>query len=124
VSLAAPWQWTLPLLITCLLGAATAVGVIWTIVQRHRAEQRQQLWNRMQWALDAITASNPEARAVGAMAVSHLASMADNQTAAQRRFWKYASKALPARYSLPARPPAKLTQYDVELLDQALETLN
>lgn len=104
VSLAAPWQWTLPLLITCLLGAATAVGVVWTIVQKHRSDQRQQLWNRMQWALNSMTSSNPEARAVGAMAVARLA----------------ASNHLPKGEG----PPAKLTTYDVELLDQALEALD
>lgn len=105
VAMAAPWQWTLPLLITVILGAATAVGVIWTIVQRHRADRRQQLWNRMQWALDAAT-SEEEVRAfVGALAIEHLLE-------ADEHAEKYGG------------PPIKMTTYDVDLLDRTFKGLD
>lgn len=103
VSLAGPWQWTLPLLITVLIGAATAVGVVWTLIQKHRADRRQQLWNRMQWALDALISSDPDTAMVGALAVNHLVKSSSRPKGSQ--------------------PPIALTQYDVDLLEQALEIL-
>jgi len=105
VAMAAPWQWTLPLVITMLLGAATAAGIIWTIIQRHRSDRRQQLWNRMQWALDAAT-SDDEVRAfVGALAIEHLLE-ADGQP------------------SKKGGPPIKMTTYNVDLLNQTFKGLD
>lgn len=103
VSLAGPWQWTLPLLITVLIGAATAFGVVWTLIQKHRADRRQQLWNRMQWALNALISGDPDTAVVGALAVDHLARSSSRPKGSQ--------------------PPIALTQYDVELLEHALEIL-
>ncbi|WIE65077.1 hypothetical protein Q9Q99_13280 [Curtobacterium flaccumfaciens] len=90
---------------TVLLGAATAAGIIWTIVQRHRSDRRQQLWNRMQWALEAAT-SEVEPRAfVGALAIEHLLE-ADEHSAKS------------------GGPPIKMTTYDVELLNRTFKGLD
>lgn len=104
VSLAAPWQFTLPLLITALLGLATVIGVVVTLIQKHISDRRQQLWNRMQWALTAMTSSDPDAAVIGYLAVQHLVD----------------SGQLPRKQ----RPPIALTTYDVQLLSQSLRALD
>lgn len=104
VALAAPWQWTLPLLITVLLGVATAIGIIATIVQKSRADRRQQLWNRMQWALNAMTSTEEETAVIGYLAVQHLA---DSQQLDKKH-----------------QPPIPLTKYDQQLLSQSLRALD
>lgn len=103
VSLAEPWQWTLPLFLTALLGVATAGGVIWTVVQRHRADARVQLWNRLSWAMDLAVSEKELERQLGMNVVEHTL---DTDS---------------LRWS--ARPPAKLRQYDRKLLRESAKAV-
>lgn len=103
VNLAGPWQWTLPLVLTLSLGVATAAGVVFTLWQKHRSDRRQQLWNRMQWILDAMLSEDPTRGTAGALAAKELL---DSRNGTRRE-----------------RPPAKMTDYDVALMEGALESL-
>lgn len=103
VATAGPWQMTLPLLFTLVVAVLAVAGVLITVGQKHRSDQRQQLWNRIEWVLDAVTSPDPSTSTIGALAASYLAK----------------GNVLPR----DKQPPAKLTAYDAGLLEQALYAL-
>ncbi|MEK6310551.1 MAG: hypothetical protein V4737_14365 [Curtobacterium sp.] len=98
-----PWDLTLTLVVAGGAAILTAAGVVIAVVQRHRADARVQLWNRMQWMLSLAADPDDDARAIGMAAIEQLLDSDDHAGS--------------------AGPPVKLRKYDRRLLRHAARTV-
>ncbi|MFW0793781.1 hypothetical protein AAFP30_08220 [Gordonia sp. CPCC 205515] len=57
---------------TLVVGVVATVGVIVTILQRNRSENRSEWWRRFQWALDATHSDVPQRRDDGWAVIAEL----------------------------------------------------
>lgn len=59
--------------ITLIVGLVATVGVIATLRQRTRADNRREWWSRFQWAMDATYSEHPQQRIDGWRVIAVLA---------------------------------------------------
>ncbi|MFT4087711.1 MAG: hypothetical protein QM658_11285 [Gordonia sp. (in: high G+C Gram-positive bacteria)] len=59
--------------VTLVVGLVAAFGVIATLFQKHRADNRREWWARFAWAIDATYSTNPHQRRDGWRVITILA---------------------------------------------------
>ncbi|WP_438855713.1 DNA-processing protein DprA [Agromyces sp. M3QZ16-3] len=69
----APWAWSLALVVPIGVALIALGGVGFTVWQSHRIARRDQLWQRMQWAIDSAFSADDDLRMAGLLALERLA---------------------------------------------------
>jgi hypothetical protein len=74
---ATSWIDAVARLIPVVAAALILVGVLLTIRQKERTDQKDQWWKRVQWAADAMASDEEKRRLIGISALTALISVAD-----------------------------------------------
>lgn len=98
-----PWSFGTTQLITLVVAGLAFTGVLTSAVLRWRADRRDELWKRIEWAVNLSWHEQDHARAAGSLALELLLDG--------------------LRHSEPAQPPSRLTAFDVRHIRLVIKAL-
>lgn len=71
-----PWFWLQPT-VTAVAALVVLTGAVVTVLQRRRADRKEQWWKRTQWALDPVRSDDDYSQVLGANVLAQQARSRD-----------------------------------------------